>query len=66
MSDISDLFAKDPLSLTSENIDAIIEKMRANRALFMAGQRTEKLKAPAGPKVPKAKVTGLDLSDLDI
>lgn len=34
MSDMTTLFFKDPLEMTDEDIDAIIEKMREQRAQF--------------------------------
>lgn len=37
MSDISELFARDPLSLSSQDISAIVEEMRKSRHAFMAG-----------------------------
>lgn len=67
MSTLADLFAKDPLRLTKEDRAQMIEHFRANRAQFMAGQRTTSVaKASKEPK-PKAtgkKVTGLSLDDL--
>lgn len=65
MSDIAELFARDPLSLTRENIDEIITYYRAARANFILGEKqagaTKKMKAAAGPKV---KMTSLDLDEL--
>lgn len=67
MSEISDLFARDPLQLTNQDLTKIITHFRASRAAFMStGARA---KADAGPKEPKAKkekMTGLSLDDLDI
>lgn len=37
MSDLSLLFARDPLSLTTEDIDTIIETMRKSRHSFNLG-----------------------------
>ena len=42
MSDLNTLFSRDPLSLTDENIDQIIEEMRAKRHLFQNGGGTSK------------------------
>ena len=59
MTDITELFSRDPMKLTNENIDEIIEEMRAKRKLFESG-------APAGKKkAPAKKTTGGSL-DLDI
>lgn len=60
MSDISDLFSKDPLSLTKSDRSAIIVEYRDKRAKYMLGVKTPKAK-PA----PKAKAGGLSLEDLD-
>lgn len=40
MTDISELFTRDPLSLTQPDITKIIEKMRASRHAFSAGNIT--------------------------
>ena len=37
MSDLSELFARDPLSLTTVELDTIITEMRKKRASFNAG-----------------------------
>lgn len=37
MSDLSELFARDPLSLTKTDITTIIEEMRKSRHAFNAG-----------------------------
>lgn len=37
MSDLAELFARDPLSLTNEDITHIIEEMRKSRHAFNAG-----------------------------
>jgi hypothetical protein len=56
MSEISEIFDKDPLSLTKEDRRKIIEKYREDRARFMLG-----LKAPKATSKPS-----LNLDDLDI
>lgn len=58
MSDLTELFNRDPLELTDPDIDAIIEKLRSMRHAFNAGAATA-----AKPKAP-AKSTLLP--DLDI
>lgn len=55
MSDINELFSRDPLQLTNENIDDIIEEMRKKRKLFENGTPTKK------PKPQNKKTAGLDL-----
>ena len=63
MSEISDLMAKDPLSMTREDITTIIQKYRDDREKFMvSGKATRTPKAKADPEVLK----GLSLDDLDL
>jgi hypothetical protein len=59
MSDITELFSRDPLSLSDQDIDAIIEEMRSKRHLYNANPA-----AVAG----KAKLTEKEksLSSLNI
>lgn len=63
MSEISDLFAKDPLLLTKVDRSAIIAKYREDRAKYFLGtgklSATEK-KALSGPKKKKS------IADLEI
>lgn len=59
--DIAVLFQKDPLSLTNNDMTAIIAHYREKRAQFIAGG-VKGATAPKEPKAPKAKIT--DLSDL--
>ena len=65
MSDIAELFARDPLNLSRADIDAIITYYRSARANFILGEKqagsTKKLKAASEPK---PKMTALDLDDL--
>lgn len=68
MTDISELFARDPHQLSREDIRAIVEKLRESRKQFNLGN------AKAGSMKPKsaaqkrgeklAEVAGLNLSDL--
>ena len=62
MTDVTELFSRDPLSLTNEDIDQIIEEMRAKRHLFQSAPAT---KPKAAPKKTKAQASALKL-DLDI
>lgn len=62
MSDISELFNRDPLSLTKDDRSKIIAKYRDDRARYLLGQKV--------PKTPKAKAKtpstgGLSLEDLE-
>ncbi len=59
MSEMADLFAKDPLNLTKEDRTEIISFYRANREKFLAGAKQEKQ-----PKAPKATKGAADLSAL--
>lgn len=49
MSDIAELFARDPLLLTRDDIRSIIEEMRKSRHAFNAGN------AKAGSTKPKTE-----------
>lgn len=59
MSDLAELFARDPLQLSNDDLDKIIEKMRSMRASFNAGN----MKAGSTkPQTEKQKfASGLDL-----
>ena len=65
MTDIARLFAEDPLSLTRDNIDAIIAHYREARKNFNNGEKsagsTKKVKETGAPK---PKVEKLDLDKL--
>lgn len=64
MTDISELFARDPLQLGQQDIDAIIARMRAARHQFNLGNPSAGKMKP-NPKVDalndKAKQLGLDI-----
>ena len=64
MTDVTELFSRDPLSLTNEDIDKIIEEMRAKRHLFQSVPATKPKAAPAKTKAQAAALT-LDI-DLDL
>jgi len=49
MSDLAELFARDPLELTKDDIRSIIEEMRKSRHAFNAGN------AKAGSTKPKTE-----------
>lgn len=49
MTDLAELFARDPLQLTNDNIRSIIEEMRKSRHAFNAGN------AKAGSTKPKTE-----------
>lgn len=57
MNDIAELFARDPLSLTHEDIDSIIERMRQARTQFNLGNiRAGSTK----PSKPSKRIEGLE------
>lgn len=53
MSDLDELMSRDPLELSSQDIDSIIDYHRKQRA-----------RRAAGEKVAKPKSTGIDISAL--
>lgn len=63
MSDISELFSRDPLTLTRADRSLIIAEYREKRERYMLGQKTAKVIAKKAPKVKKAGE--LSLEDLD-
>lgn len=66
MSDIGELFLRDPEKLTKEDRAAIIAKYREARNMFVLGVQSagnpKKIKA----EVPKIKDLDIDLSDLGL
>jgi len=61
MTDITELFSRDPLKLTDSDITLIIEEMRNKRRLYESGSANpKKPAAPKKPGKPKAS-TGLNL-----
>ena len=63
MSDISELFSRDPLSLTTEDIDKLIYHYREARQRHLLGESTK----PAKPsKKEKAPPVNLTLDDLGL
>ena len=69
MSEVSELFRRDPLSLSEQDITTIVTSLRAQRKRFAAGNKSAgsmKPKTAAAKKADAAvKTTGkLDLSSL--
>lgn len=64
MTDVAELFARDPLKLTTPDIDAIIEHMRKARAQFNLGVKAEPKAKPA--KAAKTPLGQIDLSELGL
>lgn len=68
MSDLAELFARDPLSYTKEGkeLETIIEEMRKKRGQFNLGN-AKAGKIAKAPTSEKGKaVSGLDLGGLDL
>lgn len=52
MTDITELFARDPLKLTKEDIKEIVDIYRSKRYQFVLGDKTAgKTKKENGPKI---------------
>jgi hypothetical protein len=55
MTDLAELYARDPLSLTDSDLDIIILKQREARANYNLAERKDKVakapKKPAGPMI---------------
>lgn len=65
MSDLADLFARDPLSLTKVDIQTIVAELRKSRHAFNAGNlRAGSTKAPTAAAV--ARTTLAEALDLKI
>ena len=66
MSDMAELFSRDPLKPTRESIDEIIAYYRVARANFNLGEKSagSTKKAKSAPKEPGEKLTSLDLNEL--
>jgi hypothetical protein len=70
MSDLQELFSRDPRELTKDNIDTIIAKMRESRAQFTLGNmKAGSMKPKAAPKTAAGKAAAslglkLDLTSL--
>lgn len=65
MSDLAELFARDPLQLSNADLDTIIAKMRAMRASFNAGNMKAGSTKPTSEK-QKAALALADTLKLDI
>jgi hypothetical protein len=65
MSDMTELFNRDPLKLTNEDIDQIIEEMRKRRHLYKSAPATSTGAKPTLTAKQKAVTSKLNL-DFDI
>lgn len=61
MTDISELFDRDPLNLSEQDIEAIVARMREAQAQYELGA-----KAPVAPKPRKSTKTENLLKDLGL
>ena len=59
--DLTELFDRDPLGLTDQDLDRIITRMRVAQSQFELG-----VKAPKEPKPPKSTKTQALLKDLGL
>lgn len=64
MSDISELFQRDPLKLSEADLTAIIEKFRAARGQFNLGNMKAGSTKPATAKQKLVESLGIKLDDL--
>ena len=65
---LDELFARDPLGLTNEDLDAIASELRDHRGLWVVADEEAKNKKKSTPRgeskpVPKG---GISLDDLDL
>ncbi len=67
MTDIAELFDRDPLSLTTQDLDTIISTLRTQRANYNLGEKAagKQPKAKAERK-PVSKATSIDLASLGL
>jgi hypothetical protein len=65
MTEIAELFARDPFDLTSDDITTIVEKLRAQRAQFNLGNKTAGKAKPKPSDMTKQAATAL-LDKLEI
>lgn len=62
MSDISELFDRNPLNLTDQDLDKIISFMRQHQAQYELGVKTP----PVGERVKKPKASDKLLNELGL
>lgn len=67
---IAELFARDPLSLSDQDIDAIIDRLRTQRKRFVLGDKTagnpKGLKKTAKEEAASKIVGDIDLGELGL
>lgn len=67
-SSLDELFARDPLGLTNDDIDSITSELRDHRGLWVIADEEAKNKKKSTPHGPKKAVPegGIKLGDLDL
>jgi hypothetical protein len=63
MSDISELFARDPEQLTDRDLDQIVAHLQTLRSQFMLGAKSA---GNMKPKKATEKITSLNIDDLGL
>jgi hypothetical protein len=66
MSELSELFERDPLSLSDQDIIAIVTRMRAAQAQYELGASGKVAERPKTPKEAKPKASAALLKDLGL
>lgn len=66
MSDLAELFARDPMELSAQDIAAIVEHLRASRAHFALNNKPVVEKSAKKTKKTAASSKPMTLEDLDI
>lgn len=66
MSDLAELFARNPLELSSQDITAIVDHLRASRVHFTLTEKPAAKKPAAKAKKTSTPAKPLTLDDLDI
>lgn len=66
MTDLQTLFDRDPLQLSTQDLDTIITKLREQRANYKLGEKQAGAVKPKAAKKPVTKETQIDLSSLGL
>ena len=64
---ITELFSRDPLKMSQQDLDSIIAYLRNARAQYNLGEKSAgNMKPTKAKKSPAEKVSSIDLSDLGL
>lgn len=65
---LDELFARDPMNLTNDDVDMITDKLRTERAVWCKSDEDAKAKKKRTPRGIKRAVpeSGLSIDDLDL